>query len=56
MFCNFMTMVEHGWTSVLKKQMIELELNLSKLADFITHRVFIDDKYTLITRILRALE
>ena len=37
MFCNFMTMVEHGWTSVLKKQMIELELNLSKLTDFIMH-------------------
>ena len=33
-----MTMVEHGWTSVLKKQMIELELNLSKLTDFIMHQ------------------
>ena len=39
MFCNFMTMVEHGWTSVLKKQMIELELNLSKLTDFIMHAI-----------------
>ena len=34
-----MTMVEHGWTSVLKKQMIELELNLSKLTDFIMHAI-----------------
>ena len=39
MFYNFMTMVEHGWTSVLKKQMIELELNLSKLTDFIMHTI-----------------
>ena len=39
MFCNFMTMVEHGWTSVLKKQMIELELTLSKLTDFIMHAI-----------------
>ena len=38
MFCNFMTMVEHGWTSVLKKLMIEVELNLSKLTDLIMHQ------------------
>ena len=29
----------HGWTSVLEKQMIELELNLSKLTDFIMHAI-----------------